>query len=216
MTASALLNDVRTYYTDRLRQHGATPRGVDWNSAESQQLRFEQLLRVCGGDATPNPGVPRAAFVLGDYGCGYGALYEHLRQTGFAGAYRGFDISPAMLDAARSRFGADPGAQFGADEAVLADADYVVASGVFNVKLQTPLPDWEAYVRRTIDRIAALGRRGCAFNALTSYSDVDRMRPDLYYPNPCVLFDYCKRHFSRHVALLHDYGLYEFTIVVRR
>jgi hypothetical protein len=92
----------------------------------------------------------------------------------------------------------------------------VVASGVFNVKLHTPLADWEAYVLRTVDRLAALGRHGFAFNALTSYSDPERMRPDLYYTNPCVLFDYCKRRFSRHVALLHDYGLFEFTILVRR
>ena len=50
---------------------------------------------------------------------------------------------------------------------------------------------------------------------LTSYSDPDRMRPDLYYGDPCRLFDHCKRRYSRHVALLHDYGLYEFTILVR-
>ena len=43
----------------------------------------------------------------------------------------------------------------------------------------------------------------------------ERMRPDLYYADPCRLFDHCKRRYSRHVALLHDYGLYEFTILVR-
>jgi hypothetical protein len=31
-----------------------------------------------------------------------------------------------------------------------------------------------------------------------------------------VIFDICKRKFSRNVALLHDYGLYEFTILVRK
>ena len=42
------------------------------------------------------------------------------------------------------------------------------------------------------------------------------MRPDLYYADPCFLFDYCQRRYSRWVAVLHDYGLYEFTIVVRK
>jgi hypothetical protein len=42
------------------------------------------------------------------------------------------------------------------------------------------------------------------------------MRDDLYYADPRVIFDHCKRSFSRWVALLHDYGLYEFTIIVRR
>jgi hypothetical protein len=51
---------------------------------------------------------------------------------------------------------------------------------------------------------------------LTSYSDPDRMRSDLYYGDPCLFFDHCKRTYSKQVALLHDYGLYEFTVIVRK
>ena len=36
-----------------------------------------------------------------------------------------------------------------------------------------------------------------------------RERPLLRRPR--AYFDHCKRAFSRHVALLHDYGLWEFT-----
>src|SRR5438874_586685 len=140
MNASDLLTAVATYYTGRLREHGTTPRGVDWNSTESQERRFEQLLRVCD---------PSEPVVLGDYGCGYGALYAHLLNAGFDGGYRGFDIAPAMLEAARLRFDGDARPRFGMNEDVLADANYVIASGVFNVKLQTPTADWEAYVYRT-------------------------------------------------------------------
>jgi hypothetical protein len=61
-----------------------------------------------------------------------------------------------------------------------------------------------------------LGKRGFAFNMLTSYSDADRMRSDLHYGDPCRFFDYCKRTYSKQVALLHDYGLYEFTVLVRK
>ena len=42
------------------------------------------------------------------------------------------------------------------------------------------------------------------------------MRPDLYYADPCFLFDYCKTHFSKDVAILHDYGMYDFTLIVRK
>ncbi len=207
MSPSPLLAGVCAYYTDRILEHGPTPRGVDWNGVESQEIRFAQLLRV---------GDPSGRLVLGDYGCGYGALYDYLLRHGPACVYRGYDISEAMIEAARRRHGGDDRARFSADEGVLADCDCVVASGVLNVKLATPLPEWQAYVLRTIDRLAELGRHGFAFNALTSYSDRERMRPDLYYADPCALFDYCKQRFSRHVALLHDYGLYEFTILVRR
>ena len=50
---------------------------------------------------------------------------------------------------------------------------------------------------------------------LTGYSDADKMVPELHYADPCAMFDWCKRELSRHVALLHDYGLWEFTILVR-
>jgi hypothetical protein len=41
------------------------------------------------------------------------------------------------------------------------------------------------------------------------------MRDHLYYADPGEFFEICKRVYSRNVALLHDYGLYEFTILVR-
>jgi len=42
------------------------------------------------------------------------------------------------------------------------------------------------------------------------------MRDYLYYGDPCFYFDLCKRSYSRQVALMHDYGLYEFTLLVRK
>ena len=42
------------------------------------------------------------------------------------------------------------------------------------------------------------------------------MRPDLHYADPLALFDRCKRRYARDVALLHDYGLWEFTLLVRK
>ena len=61
-----------------------------------------------------------------------------------------------------------------------------------------------------------ISRRGFSFNMLTKYSDPEYMRQHLYYADPCYLFDYCKMHFSRNVALLHDYEVYDFTILVRK
>ena len=40
-----------------------------------------------------------------------------------------------------------------------------------------------------------------------------KMKDYLFYADPCQLFDYCKQNFSKQVALLHDYRLYEFTII---
>ena len=98
----------------------------------------------------------------------------------------------------------------------LQPADYAVASGVFNVKQDASDEAWRTYIWETVADLAALGTRGFAFNALTAYSDADKRRPDLFYADPLEAFDRCKRSYSRFVTLLHDYPLYEFTIIVRR
>ena len=67
-----------------------------------------------------------------------------------------------------------------------------------------------------LDEFNRLSRRGFSSNFLTKYSDADKMRPDLYYADPLFLFDYCKRNFSRNIALLHDYRLYDFTLLIRK
>jgi len=212
-SADQILAEVSDYYQAKLREHGAAPRGVDWNSAESQQLRFAQLLRVV------SPASAASRFTLLDYGCGYGALLDTLRGTGLPVDYLGYDIAPTMIAQAHADH-AQPlppvTAQFTSDVASLPRCDFVVASGIFNVKLTTAASDWRDYVLETIEKLASLAARGFAFNMLTSYSDADRMRADLFYGDPTFFFDHCKRKYSRNVALLHDYDLYEFTIIVRR
>jgi hypothetical protein len=117
-----------------------------------------------------------------------------------------------MLDHARREH---PGVTFVGREGELKRADYTVASGIFNVKLDVPTDEWRGYVIETLGTIARLSAKGFAFNALTSYSDTDKMREELYYGDPRFFFDHCKREYSRDVALLHDYGLYEFTTIIR-
>ena len=102
------------------------------------------------------------------------------------------------------------------EEGMLTEADYTVASGIFNVKLHTPVEKWQQLVLHTLDRMYQLSKRGFAFNVLTKYADPELMRADLYYADPLFFFDHCKTTDSRFVSLLHDYPLYEFTILVRK
>jgi len=206
-TLANILTDVRGYYDAKIQTHGPGARGVDWNSEASQQLRFKQLLKICA-DAGP--------FTLTDYGCGYGALLAYAAGMDRMILYRGFDVSEQMIMRARELHAGRSRCEFFTDAGQLVPTDYTVASGIFNVRLNHDAASWQAYLLDTLCRLDACSTRGFAFNALTSYSDPPRMRPDLYYADPCVLFHYCKHRFSRNVALLHDYGLYEFTILVTK
>jgi len=201
-----ILERVDAYYTEKLRAHGATHRGVDWNSPEAQTVRFEQIVKIL-----PSAG----AFSINDYGCGYGALLEYIRPMHSEIEYRGYDISQAMVDEARALHRDDAHAAFTSQSADLRPEDYSVASGIFSVKLETPNGPWAQYATATIERMARLSRKGFSFNMLTAYSDPEFRRETLYYADPLYWFDHCRLNYSRNVALLHDYGLYEFTILVR-
>lgn len=202
-----ILGRVASYYAAKLAEHGDTPCGVDWNGEESQVLRFEQLTKV----------IQRSkGFSLNDLGCGYGALFEFLHPEYRDFTYNGFDISGDMVRKAELRYAIYPNTHFTIASKPTETADYGIASGVFNVRVGCGDAEWRDYLNATLDELDRSSRLGFAFNCLTSYSDADKMRDDLYYADPCALFDLCKRRYSRHVSLLHDYGLYEFTIIVRK
>jgi SAM-dependent methyltransferase len=201
-----VLRPLLAFYTNILASNGPTPLGVGWNSVAAQQLRFAQLCRVL------DAGGKRSII---DYGCGYGALLPHLRSLGGDFDYWGYDMCGAMVDAAKEQFRGEPNTHFTTERAELPIADYCLASGIFSFKLDADATTWRDYMTATIDDMASLATRGMAFNALTTYSDPEKQRPDLFYADPLQTFDYCKRHFSRDVALLHDYELFDFTIIVR-
>ena len=204
MSSNDILTRVQEYYDEKLKTHGATARGVDWKSPESQELRFAQLVRLI--DHT-------RPFTINDFGCGYGALIDYLENCGLQFQYSGFDISSEMIARARELHA---GASFVSDKAQLSEADYTLASGIFNVRLTTGDAEWKSYMLDVLDTMNSLSKSGFAFNALTKYSDAEFMRSDLYYADPLFFFDHCKTNYSRFVTLLHDYPLYEFTILVRK
>jgi cyclopropane fatty-acyl-phospholipid synthase-like methyltransferase len=198
---------VADYYSGKFAEHGASARGVDWSSEESQELRFEQLAQLLRHEED--------GFTVNDLGCGYGAFAAFLARHGFDAEYTGYELSEAMLAHARKAFGGEEKVRF-EEGAVLGAADYSVASGIFNVRLGFGDREWGTYVDETIEELATSSGKGFAFNMLTSYSDAEYRREDLYYADPTAVFDMCKRRYSRDVALLHDYGLFEFTIIVRK
>ncbi len=195
-----------SYYEQKLKLHGATAAGVDWKNEASQGLRFTQFLTLLPQDKK---------FSVLDYGCGYGALYDFLADHGYKFTYKGYDLSAEMLKVAKKRLGTKR--NFAVTGTLpKKTSEFTFSSGVFNVKLGTSKRHWEKYILREILRLNSLSAKGFAFNMLTSYSDVDRRKKYLYYGDPCFYFDFCKTHCASQVALLHDYGLYEFTIVVRK
>jgi SAM-dependent methyltransferase len=200
------MKKVEEYYSDKITRFGPIPAGADWNSRESQYIRFNQLSKIIDQPAS---------FSILDYGCGYGELYTYLSNKYNNFKYTGFDISPQMIEAAKAKNELIKD-NFTNNFENIEKSDYVIASGVFSVKLDTPAEEWKQYVLDNLQKINDLNESAFSFNITTIYSDKEHMRDHLFYADPLFFFDYCKKNFSKYVAVLHDYPLYEFTILVRK
>lgn len=203
----AIWSDLAALHTDKLIRHGPTALGVGWNSEESQFKRFQLLAGIF-----QQPG----GFSVNDVGCGYGALLDFLDARYNDVRYTGCDVSAAMISAAQARHPTRPDVRFCLGSEPPDVADYAIASGLFGLRVGCSDAEWASYIESTIGMLDRISKHGFAFNALTIYSDPEKMRDELYYADPCALFDLCKRRYSRNVALLHDYDLYDFTILVRK
>jgi SAM-dependent methyltransferase len=199
--------DVKAFFDKKINDHGPVPAGLDCRDDAAVTVRYDQILKV----------VDRiSGFSIMDYGCGYGGLAPYMDGKGFSDFhYIGRDFSSAMIENA-IRENSASGRKF---EVGVADqlplVDYTVASGVFNIKLDTSFDEWEQYTLSVLQKLYDASTCGIAANFLTGYSDADRKRPDLFYPSPERMFTFGKS-LSRNVALLHDYEIYDFTLVIRR
>jgi SAM-dependent methyltransferase len=200
---------IAEYYTAKVRKFGATPLGVDWTCVPTQEMRFVQLLKLC--DFT-------APFSLNDVGCGYGALLSYLdwRHGDCAVDYLGLDLSQAMLRQARRLWRNRPNVAFALGGASPRVADYSVASGIFNVQQDQPLDLWETFVATTLDHLHRTSSRGFAVNFMRRSSPQGKTREGLYCTEPERWTNYCAAEFGARSEIIEDYGLREFTLIVRR
>ncbi|MDB5619740.1 class I SAM-dependent methyltransferase [Tardiphaga sp.] len=203
----SVIGGVADYYTSKLAQHGATPQGVDWNGEASHELRHRQFLRLL--EANPDGSVL-------DLGCGFGDFLRFLRARAYRGDFIGYDIAPGMIAEASRLHAADARSRWQVSAQPTEAADFAIASGIFNVKGDVSSETWNSYVDETIDVLAKAGRDGFAFNMLSLSSDPERRRPNLHYADAPTMLATCLQRYGRSVALLQDYGLYEFTVIVRR
>jgi SAM-dependent methyltransferase len=207
-TLSGVYAGVEAYYSARVAKHGATPRGVDWSCQATQYMRFVQLLKLCDFSAPLS---------LNDIGCGYGALcaYLAMRHAGSAIDYLGVDLSRAMISRARRRF-RSPDRRFVVGKTSPRVADYSVASGIMNVNVGYSRSAWEDFIASMLSDIRRASRRGFAVNFVAETAVVTESQAAILYrtdPEPWVR--YCEQELGCAVEVLDNYGMREFTLLVR-
>ena len=199
---------IENYYTTKVSKYGATPLGVDWTCIATQELRFVQLLKVCKFSAP---------FSLNDLGCGYGALLAHLskRHSSADINYFGVDVSGAMIAHARRLYSRRPNIRFAIDSACPRIADYSVASGIFNVKLEQEIDIWESFIEHTLVGLKARSRCGFSVNFMLPDRQPHAANKMLYRTTPERWAEFCQDRLDCSVETIANYGLREFTLLLR-
>lgn len=199
------------YYEKLLAQYGENYRALDWNSVESQRLRYKIFKEIF------IYGKKASGISVLDVGCGFGDFYGFLKAEGLLHrnriSYHGYDISSKLLEVARKKY---PEAKFELRD-ILEDRyvpkfDYIFCSGVFNIRTVDSQGHLE-FVKEMIYRMYDLATYGVAVNFLSegmlpsSISNADRY----FYFNPEQIINFCRYICSRFI-LRHDYHPGDFTI----
>ncbi|MDD4179946.1 MAG: class I SAM-dependent methyltransferase [Candidatus Margulisbacteria bacterium] len=202
------------YFEGLLEKHGANHLALDWNSPESQRLRYKIMkeMFVYGKKAS-------GVSVL-DVGCGLGDLYGFFKADGILFRnrinYTGYDISPKLVAAAKKRY---PDAKFELkdimEERYVPKFDYVFCSGIFNIRTS----DKDAHldlVKEMLFRMYDLSSQGLAVNFLSEgslpISDYDELNSKQYFFfEPEKIMNYARFICSRFM-IRHDYHPGDFTV----
>jgi len=202
------------YYEDLLAKYGSNYRALDWNSPESQKLRYQifKELFVYGKKS--------ANLSVLDVGCGFGDLYGFFKAEGLLSRhkikYTGFDISAKLLEAAKKKY---PDAQFELkdilEERSLPGFDYIFCSGIFNIRT-TETEEHMEWVKTTLLRMYDLANFGVAVNflsegALPIANPEDLNSGRYFYFKPEEIINFCRFVCGRYI-LRHDYHPGDFTV----
>ena len=181
-------------YTAALDRHGATPQGVFWNSAKSQNARFAALLAMirahrAGANIGSHP--PSIA----DIGCGYGALHDYMRGRGdYAGwDYHGLDINKAMIRACQRRF-PDDASRFHLGAMPRRQVDYALFSGTFNLCMIDDADRWQRYIIDQLTSCLAHCRQGIVLNLLCQRRTT--ITNNIFYADGDAVDAELRRHFG--------------------
>ncbi|MBN1269870.1 MAG: class I SAM-dependent methyltransferase [Kiritimatiellae bacterium] len=194
-------NRARTieYYRRLYEQFGYSPASLDIPKGR-QPLRYHVL--------TDLPGLQGGSIL--DLGCGFADLYDYLTSRGWQGEYVGYDVAPFLVDEARRRH---PDLVLEVRDILVEKPsrsfDFIVASGVFNTRLENT--DHAAYVERMVETMFGLATEAVSVNFLSTH--VDFQKPEAFHCDPAWIMDVAAR-LSRRFVLRHDYFPFEFCVQV--
>jgi SAM-dependent methyltransferase len=191
-------------YRDRWQKYGYDSRSLGW-SKDCQWVRFEAAFQGLREED--------CASVI-DFGCGFGDLLGYLRAKGWQGYYQGVDIVEALITEATRQYVSDERASFVCRDfdgfLPSAKATMAVGLGIFNHRLNQ---DNLEFIRETISCMWEATTNVVVCDFLSTSSEPNQRRDDLFYADPRQLFELATAY-TRRTFLYHAYMPFEFQITM--
>jgi SAM-dependent methyltransferase len=202
------IQDIKNFYDKKFNAFGPNPKGLDWNDLNAQENRLNNIIKCIS---------KKNNLKINDFGCGYGHLIEILNQNNFIKYhYVGYDISNTMITFSQEKYKKYKNIAFiNGDILALKEADYTIASGVFNKIFMSNKKKWEDYLFSSIEEMYKKSEIGIVCNFLTDKADKSYKRSDLYYASPESIIKFSAK-LSKYFCLHHDYGAYDFLIKINK
>ncbi len=190
-------------YTDRLNIFGYSPETLGWGKNGRQDIRFSVLSQ-------PILQLPDCSVL--DVGCGFADLYTYLLNNGWNGRYVGIDLVPSLLKVAKDRKPNIELYNYDIEEAkTLGKFDFVVASGIFNAKLNNT--DNKNHIVHTLTDMLEIVQNMVCVDFMSTY--VDFQKEGSWHTDPAWLINQLNK-LTKRFSLRYDYMPFEFAVFLHK
>src|SRR5687767_2650607 len=140
--STSITQELKTHYSQKFDEFGATSKGVDWGKEEDVWVRYDKMFAVMMGQELPN--INNQTTLL-DVGCGYGGLFAYAEKQGIKMQYTGIDVASNMISWAKKHLesGEFIEADFTQHSFGGRTFDYIVCNGILTQKLNASLLDMD-------------------------------------------------------------------------
>ena len=205
-----LLNkQISNIYNKRFNNYNNTPKGVFWNSKLSQDLRLNIILDKILQNSKNDE------FSIADIGCGYGRLYEIIRERKLDRKvqYHGFDINEKLINFCKNNRDFK-NVQFSINSFPFKITDYVVMSGTYNLTPTNNISLWEDYIIKNLTSNWKLVKKAMIFNCLIK--EKKEINKALYYTELSWLERICENNFGNIQIFKNQLLKDDVTIVIKK
>lgn len=196
------LKKIMGMYRETLGEHGDTPSAVMWPKGR-QEERFRALTRYINRKDSSS---------LLDFGCGLAHLKPYLNEHYPHCDYSGADILSDFIDIAQKKYTDNQFYLLNSSKDLADNFDYIVASGVFNIRYFENYNQNRDYIFSTLKDLLSRSNKFLSVNFMTD--QVDFQQEGSWHQNFDELYDFLSKECSSRLVLDQSYMPYEYTVTV--